>query len=321
MKTLNIILVIIIIAFSFAGCTSKNNFDFRFTVIPESNSSVITSNEMNNTAETISKRLYNSLGIPKEGLKTEVTEKQISFTISKVDTNEIAAIKKIITDNPRLEFWETWENSEIIGYLKDADSLLRGRFASQNPLFSILGPRITTTGEPLPSCMIGVSGVNDTATVNGYLKMPEVRALFPFNLKFLWSQGPYKYDHSKTLYELHAIKVTTKDGKSPLDGSAIVSARPVSEASMPTVRINLTMSAEGSDTWARITRENINRCIAIVLNGKVRSYPRVNAEITGRNTDITGDFTKEEANDLVNNLNSGNIPFTLRIINENIDVK
>ena len=332
MKTNFIIAAIITIAFSFGGCTRKENFDFKVTVVPESKNSVVTLNGMNSAAEIISKRLNNSLGIQKESMKLDVNENQISLTLSKTDTSKIPSIKKIITGYARLEFWETYENSEIIGYLTKANNLLREMkvvsdfknsktqdvFISQNPLFGILRPMISEQGEPLSSCLIGLASEKDTANVDRFLQMPQVKDLFPGEIKFIWSHTPYKYGPSKGLYELHAIKVTTQDGKAPLDGSVIVSASTVTGSSKSDNKIDLTMNADGARRWAKITRENIKRCIAVVLNGYVRSYPRVQDEISGGNTEITGSFTLEEANDLVNILKSGELPFELKIVDEQI---
>jgi SecD/SecF fusion protein len=332
MKTKIIIITAIITAFLFGGCTTKNNFDFKVTVVPESKSSVIPLNDLNTAAKIISKRLNNSFGIPQESLKLDVTESQISLTISNADTSKIASIKEIITGYARLEFWETYENAEIMGYLLKANNLLRemksvadvkntntrDEFIAQNPLLGILKSRVTAQGEPLPSCMIGLASGTDTAKVNGYMQMPEIKALLPRELKLMWSRNPHKYDPSKTLYELHAIKVTTQEGKAPLDGSVIISAKPITGPTKSDIKIDLAMNAEGASTWARITRENVNRCIAIVLNGYVRSYPRVMDEISGGNTEITGDFTVKDANDLASILNSGSLPFELKIVDEQI---
>jgi SecD/SecF fusion protein len=332
MKTNIIIVAIITIAFSFGGCTMNENFDYKATIVPESKSSVITINKMDFAAEIISKRLNNTFGIQKERIKLDVTEHQISLTLSKTDTSKIPSIKKIITGYARLEFWETYENSEIIGYLTKVNNLLREMkivsdvkrsstqdiFMFQNPLFGILKPMITEKGEPLSSCLIGVASETDTAKVDSYLQMPQVKAIFPVEIKFIWSRTSYKYGPSKGLYELHAIKVTTQDGKAPLDGSVIVSANLVTGSSKSDNKIDLTMNADGTSRWAKITRENINRCIAVVLNGYVISYPRVQDEISGGNTEITGSFTHEEANDLVNIFKSGELPFELKIVDEQI---
>lgn len=166
--------------------------------------------------------------------------------------------------------------------------------------------------------MVGLAAGLDTAQVNSYLSMNQVRALFPRDLFFRWSQSPHKYDPTGTLYELHALKVTTRDGRAPLTGDVITGARPTTGVTGSEVKVDFTMSAEGAKTWARMTRDNIDRCIAVVLDGYVRSYPRVVNEITGGNTEITGDFTIEEANDLANILKSGKMPAPARIVSDTI---
>jgi SecD/SecF fusion protein len=166
--------------------------------------------------------------------------------------------------------------------------------------------------------MIGLASSKDTAKVNNFLKMNQIKALFPRDLRMMWSQNPYKYDPTKTLYELHAIKVTTRDGRPPLDGDVITSARTSSGITGGEVKVDMSMNAEGAKTWARMTRENINRCLAVVLDGYVRSYPRVQNEITGGSTEITGDFTIEEADDLANILKSGKLPAPARIISDTV---
>lgn len=329
MKTHYIIIVIIIALFSLAGCTVKENFDYKVTVVPESKNVILTLNSMNSAAKVISSRLNKSFGIPLESMKMDITEKQISLTISNADTGKIASFKKMITDNASIEFWETFENSEVIGYLTSANNLLKNNlkrsesasleeFKIQNPLFGLLRPMVSEKGDPLQSCMIGLASGKDTSEVEKYLKMEQVKALFPVDIKFFWSAKPYRYDKTQTLIGLHAIKVTTSDRNAPLDGSAIVSSKTASVSSTSGVIIDLKMSEEGSKIWAAITRESINRCIAVTYNGYVRSYPRVMGEITGGNTEITGDFTISEANDLVSILNSGQMPFELRIIDEQI---
>jgi SecD/SecF fusion protein len=332
MKPYFIIVAIIIIAFSFGGCATKETFDYKVTVAPVSASSVITLNGMNKAAEVIRKRLGNSFNFTRENVKLDVSEDQITLTLSKTDTSKISSIKNIITGHARLEFWETFEDSEISGYLTKANNLLREMkvvpdvenssaqdvFISQNPLFGILRPMISKQGEPLRSCLIGLASETDTAKVDRYLQMPQIKVLLPRDLKLMWSHNPYNYGPSKGLYELHAIKITTQDGKAPLDGSVIISVKPVTGSSKSDIKIDLTMNAEGTIRWSGITRENVNRCIAVVLNGYVRSYPRVHDEISGGRTEITGNFTTEEANDLVNILKSGELPFELKIVDEQI---
>jgi SecD/SecF fusion protein len=276
-------------------------------------------------------------------------------------------VRELLQGTANLEFWETYENSEIIGYLTAANNILkemkistqkaetapaagaitttsdttkksdqalldligkdttkstgagtREQFNMENPLFGILNPRVDAQGQPAPSSMVGLASGKDTAKVNSYLKITQIKALFPRNLKFAWSQNPYKYDPTKTMYELHAIKITTRDGRAPMTGDVVTSSRPTTGITGGEVKVDMTMNAEGSKTWARMTRENINRCIAVVLDGYVRSYPRVINEITGGNTEITGDFTIDEATDLSNILKSGKMPAPARIISDTV---
>jgi SecD/SecF fusion protein len=280
--------------------------------------------------------------------------------------NNPKRVRELLQGSANLEFWETYENSEIIGYLSQANNLLkeiqstagktkvsatdtnsksevsdttkkdqslldlinkdttktpvsstREGFTQQNPLFGLLIPRVDAQGQPLPSSMIGLASSKDTSRVNDYLKMNQIKALFPRDLKMLWSQNPYKQDPTKSMYELHAIKVTTRDGRPPLGGDVITSAR-TSTGVSGDVKVDMSMNADGSKTWARMTRENIGRCIAVVLDGYVRSYPRVQNEITAGSTEITGDFTIEEADDLANILKSGKLPAPTHIISDTI---
>lgn len=286
-------------------------------------------------------------------------------------------VRELLQGTANLEFWETYENSEILPYLSEANNRLkqlqannaiktdqtsataeinpvsgavtgapvqdttketqdllnlikkdtttkeaspntREAFAAENPLFGILTPRVTPEGQPLESSMVGLASSRDTAKVDAMLKMPQIKSIFPRDVKFLWSQNPYKYDPSKSMFELHAIKITTRDGRPPLNGDVITSARTSSGITGSEVKVDMSMNGEGAKTWARMTRENIGRCIAVVLDGYVRSYPRVQNEITGGNTEITGDFTIDEANDLANILKSGKMPAPAHIISDTI---
>jgi SecD/SecF fusion protein len=277
-------------------------------------------------------------------------------------------VRELLSGTASLEFWETYENPEVINYLSAANNLLREietnktknsadsvkkitkavapkdttkkaeslldiiqkdttkaaesqnleQFTQQNPLFGILRPNVNQQGQPAPSSMIGLANFRDTAKVNAYLKMNQIRALFPRDIKFAWSQQPYDYDPSKTLYELHALKITTRDGRPPLDGTVITSARPSSGVIASQIEVDMSMNSEGAKTWARMTRDNISRCIAIVLDGYVRSFPRVSVEITGGNSQITGTFTLEQAQDLANVLMSGKLPAPAKVISETV---
>jgi SecD/SecF fusion protein len=198
-----------------------------------------------------------------------------------------------------------------------AAATTREGFTLQNPLFGILAPRVNEQGQPYQTSLIGLASSKDTAKVNTYMKMPRIKALFPRDLKLAWSQNPYKWDPTKTMYELHAIKITTRDGRAPLGGDAITSAR-TSTGVSGDVKVDMSMNSEGSKTWARITRQNIGRSVIVLLDGYVRSSATVQNEITGGNTEITGNFTIEEADDLANILKSGKLPAPTHIISDTI---
>lgn len=286
-------------------------------------------------------------------------------------------VRELLQGTAKLEFWETYENPEIIGYLDQANSLIAAfkqeelaqqareendmtgdetnplqdlaqsgqdttsgeeslldliqdstqvdepasleEFKLQNPLFGILRPSVDQNGQPLARSIIGYAHYRDTAQVNRYLAMNQVRALFPRDIKFLWSAEPSEFDETSTTYELHAIKVTTRDGRAPLDGDVITSARvSYSQTGGSDPKVDMTMNAEGSKVWARLTRENAGRCIAVVLDGYVRSAPRSSGEIKGGSSEITGGFDIESAEDLANILKSGKLPAPAQVIQDTV---
>lgn len=192
-----------------------------------------------------------------------------------------------------------------------AESVQTGNFdREQNPLFSVLDPNYAG------GAAIGAAYKADIATVNEYLSRPEVLELFPADILFKW--GVKGDDHIDGRYYLYAIKVTTPDGKAPLDGSVVTDAREQYAQRGATAEVSMTMNAEGTQEWARMTGENIGRCIAIVLDGYVYSAPRVNTKIDKGSSEITGDFTIQEAQDLANVLNSGKVPAPAKIIQDTV---
>ena len=199
-------------------------------------------------------------------------------------------------------------------------------FEKDYPFYAVLQPYYDPkTGRYIPGSVVGIAHYKDTAKVNFYLNLPKVKSILPKDVKFIWSIKPPKYDRSKTTYELHAIKVTTRDGRAPLDGSVITSANKSTSQTKGGWEVEMSMNADGASKWARMTRENapkapgeMGRCIAIVLDNYVYSAPRVQTEIKGGNSQITGDFTPEEADDLANVLKSGKLPAPARIVQEAI---
>ena len=187
-------------------------------------------------------------------------------------------------------------------------------YRQANPLFAVLSPSQNNS-----SACLGYAKAADIDAVNALLATPEVAELFPADFIPMWSVKPADYITTENLYELVAIKASARDGKAPLDGSVVTDAR-VSYNNQrngnPTV--SMTMNADGANTWARLTKDNIGRQIAIVLDGTVYSYPVVNGEITGGSSEISGNFNVEEATDLVNVLKSGKLPAPATIVQEQV---
>ena len=178
--------------------------------------------------------------------------------------------------------------------------------AQATSLFSVLQPM-------QEGGVIGMAQSYDTATVNTYLNMPQVRSLFPRDVRFLWSVKGIK--GSPTVYELYAIKGSS-DGRPALDGSVITDAVGQYGQTGSAAEVSMSMNAAGAKTWARLTADNVGRYIAVVLDGYVYSCPVVQGEITGGNSSINGDFTIAEAKDLANILQAGRLPAPAQIIQE-----
>ncbi|GAB7085972.1 protein translocase subunit SecDF [Marinifilum fragile] len=185
--------------------------------------------------------------------------------------------------------------------------------AKMYPLFSILNP---TQQGGSSKAVVGMSHVKDTAKVNEALTMPAIKSVLPRNLKFFWGVKPI--DEGGNVFELFAIKVTSRDGKAPLDGDAVTSAREQVDQNTAKYEVSMSMSGEGAKTWARLTKDNVNRAIAIVLDGYVYSAPNVLGEIKGGQSSISGSFTVAEAKDLANILKSGKLPAPAHIIADEV---
>ena len=211
------------------------------------------------------------------------------------------------------------ENASLIAKLDslqpDAatdDAALAARF----PLFAKLSPVADQNGNVGNGPVIGRALSFDTAAVNRYLNLPQVKALLPRDLKLMWGVKPI--DQKESVFELFAIKANTRDGKAPLDGGAVVDAREEYEQHGAGARVSMSMNASGARTWARMTADNVGQCIAIVLDGYVYSAPVVNGEISGGQSSITGSFTINEARDLANVLKSGKLPAPARITQDTV---
>ena len=264
-------------------------------------------------------------------------------------------VRKLLQGSANLEFWETYEASEIVPVLASADSRARDILSVSEPTDSVevkeeVAPAVSAkdsltaalkgeTAEakvdmeqlkkehPLLSvlqlnqsgvgCIVGYADYNDTIQINKVLNMKEVKSLLPRDLKLMWGVKASDMDKTGRIFELYAIKSTQRNGRAPLEGDVIVNARDeFDQFNKPCV--SMSMNTEGSRRWAVLTKQNIGREIAIVLDGYVYSAPRVNGEITGGNSQITGNFTPEVTKDLANVLKSGKMPAPARIVQEDI---
>ena len=182
----------------------------------------------------------------------------------------------------------------------------------QYPLLSIL--QLNSSGQ---GPVIGYANYKDTADINKYLAMPEIKADLPKDLRLKWGVSPSEFDKKGQTFELYAIKSTERNGKAPLEGDVVTDAKDeFDQYSKPAV--SMAMNSDGARRWAQLTKQNIGRSIAIVLDNYVYSAPNVNSEITGGRSQITGHFTPEQAKDLANVLKSGKMPAPAHIVQEDI---
>lgn len=193
-----------------------------------------------------------------------------------------------------------------------AQSIDMAQIKKEHPLLAILQVNSGAQGP-----VVGYANYKDTAEINRYLSMREVQAELPKDLRLKWGVSPFEYDPKKQTFELYAIRSTERSGRAPLEGDVVTNARDeYDQFSKPAV--SMSMNTDGARRWAQLTKQNIGKSIAIVLDGYVYSAPNVNQEITGGNSQITGHFTPEQAKDLANVLKSGKMPAPARIVQEDI---
>lgn len=239
-----------------------------------------------------------------ESLKDKDTLKVAAETVAadtaKVDTagtkKGIDAILNANKDNNKA----TDNKSDIIEQQK-----------KQNPLFSIFMP---VQGQGLS--VVGYANKRDTTEINNIIRSDIAGRILPSDLKLLWGAKPFDGDPKGLTYELYAIKVTEPSGRAPLEGDVIVSAKDGFEPTTGSPCVTMEMNSDGARRWAQLTKLNIGKAIAIVLDNVVYSAPRVNSEISGGHSQITGSFTIEDTKDLANTLNSGKMPAPTRIVQE-----
>lgn len=237
---------------------------------------------------------------------------EIADTTAKVETADSSAAQAA-TDSPALL---AKLDSTAVADTAAVQAQDTAAFEAQFPLFAKLHPMVDEQGQIYGGPVIGRAMSFDTAAVNRYMQLPQVKALLPRDIKLFW--GVKSADPAGTVYDLYAIKANTRDGKAPLDGGVVTEAREEYSQHGAAAEVSMVMNATGARTWARMTADNIGRSIAIVLDGYVYSAPHVNDEIEGGRSSITGQFTIQEAKDLANVLKSGKLPAPARIIQDTV---
>lgn len=263
-------------------------------------------------------------------------------------------MRKLLQGSANLEFWETYNNQEINPYLNQLDQRLanadtktdttatasnkevQGKKApakklvldrsdaaeggnaqmdamkKMHPLLSMLQ---TIPGNALS--LVGYASVRDTAAINKIIYSQLAKQIFPSDLKLLWGAKPAEGLNKKNVFELYALKVTTADGRAPLEGDVVTFAKDeFDQHGRP--QVSMTMNSEGAREWAALTKANQGKAIAIVLDGVVYSAPNVKGEITGGQSVISGNFTIEDTKDLANTLKSGRMPAPAKIVQEEV---
>ncbi len=300
-------------------------------------------------------------------------ERQGRILIELPGVDDPDRVARLLTGTANLEFWTTFENSDALPYLQEANSLLKDMMSSgteivpsentekgdqqtkpatqdtseisifgqdttgqpgilggadttqagrsqeeisrENPLFSVLTPYVDNNMQPVQGAVVGVANIRDTAQVDTYLDKPQVRVLFPSDMKFYWDHKPM--ENNDSYIRLYAIK-STRDGRPSLSGKYVTDARMTYGQFKGEAEVSMSMNSEGAKIWANLTRENVGKCIAIILDGYVVSAPVVRGEIKGGSSSISGNFTQAEATDLANILNSGKMPARARIESEEV---
>ena len=312
-----------------------------------------------NSFNVLSNRI-NHLGVASPNIQRVEGSNRIMVELPGVKDPE--RVRKLLQGTASLEFWTTYDNTDFYPILVNVNNAVKTALAAMQPaegeenaeeakeekaenelldemgkqqdaadqanlekefpLFAKLTP-MAYGNNVMPGSEIGCALPKDTAAVNQYLSMPQVKAILPRDVKFMWGFKPERFDQNdKTqpeMFRLYAIKISTPNGLAPLDGMSVADASEVYEQTQGGyASVSMRMTAKGAETWAQMTANNVGKCIAIVMDGYVYSAPRVNEKITGGSSSITGNFTSTEARDLANVLKSGKLPAPARIIQDTV---
>ena len=235
----------------------------------------------------------------RSGVKEEVADSAAT------DTAAVAAAEKV--EAKAKAAFKTKKDA------KADDAAAMAEAKKQNPLFSVFQP----SGNGALS-LVGYASARDTAEVNKIIYSALAKQILPADCRLLWSAKPADGIQAKNIYELHAIKVTTTNGRAPIEGDVVTDAKDQFNNLTGSPEVSMTMNSDGARRWAALTKANVGKAIAIVLDGTVYSAPRVNGEISGGQSSISGNFTIEDTKDLANTLKSGRMPAPAHIVQEEV---
>ena len=235
-------------------------------------------------------------------------EAKADTTAKDAEVSDTVAAKK---EAPKAKF--QIKNDTKKAAVKETPEAQLAEAKKQHPLLALLQ---TTNGNSL--ALVGYASVRDTAAINSIIYSELAKQVLPSDVKLLWGAKPADGIAAKNIYELYALKVTTTTGRAPLEGDVITDAKDQFDQITGQPEVSMSMNADGARRWAALTKANIDKAIAIVLDGVVYSAPRVNGEITGGQSSISGSFTIEDTKDLANTLKSGRMPAPARIVQEEV---
>ena len=245
-------------------------------------------------------------------------------------------MRKLLQGSANLEFWETYQSQEVAAYLNQLSQAYAGGAAPAAADSTAVKDSVAKDSVKVPAkgqktladmlqiersqyCVAGMANVNDTAAINAILHSEQAKQYLPADLKLLWSAKPSdRIANNKRIYELYCLRITTPEGRAPLEGDVVESAADEFDHFTGRPVVTMQMNEDGARQWANLTKKNIGKPVAIVLDGLVYSAPNVNQEISGGNSQISGSFTVEDTKDLANTLKSGRMKAPVRIVQEEV---
>ena len=241
--------------------------------------------------------------------KDDTPAEQATTDSVSAEKKDTAAAAKPAADQPKLDLKK--DNNQVAKTDSKANEEAQmAALKKAHPLTAML--------QVIPQglSMVGYAHIRDTAEINKVIYGDEAKRIFPSDLKLMWGATPM--DGTKNVFELYAIKASGSNGRAPLEGDVIVEAKDEFEQLSGRPSVSMSMNSDGARRWAALTKANVGKAIAIVLDNAVYSAPRVNGEISGGNSQITGNFTIETTKDLANTLKSGRMPAPARIVQEEV---